>query len=457
MNSEWQSTTLGYICKAQGGAIQTGPFGSQLHTSDYKQSGTPVVMPTNIGDGGIVTEGIARIDEFDVERLSQHKLRLNDIVFSRRGDVTKNALIRTHEVDWLCGTGCLKVRLGDESIANAKFISHCLRMPDIKDWLIRHAVGATMPNLNTGILSAVPIYLPPLQIQLEIAAILGTLADRIALLRETNATLEAIAQALFKSWFVDFDPVHTKQACRERSRTEGSEPEGMDSATAALFPDSFGDSELGLVPKGWRVGTLADCAEFQNGYAFKVKDWAEIGHPVVKIGNVKPGIIDLAGCSYVTPETVNVLGRFRLNRGDIVVGMTGYVGETGLVPTVNPPAYLNQRVGRILTKNGFEDNGFVYCLVRNALYKTFAESQSQGSAQANVSGSALMSYRIFIPTEQVLDTFNEILKSLMESILSNHERIQTLATLRDTLLPRLISGQLRLPDAKTLLEETTAC
>ena len=157
MSSEWNSTTLGQICKAQGGAIQTGPFGSQLHTADYKDVGVPVVMPTNIGDGGIVLDGIARIDQTDVERLSQHKLKLGDIVFSRRGDVTKNALVREHEVGFFCGTGCLKVRLGEESIASAKFISHCLRLPEIKDWLIRHAVGATMPNLNTGILSAVPI------------------------------------------------------------------------------------------------------------------------------------------------------------------------------------------------------------------------------------------------------------------------------------------------------------
>ena len=132
MSSGWQATTLGAICKAQSGAIQTGPFGSQLHTSDYKANGIPVVMPTNIGDGGIIEAGIARIDQADIERLGQHKLRLGDIVFSRRGDVTKNALIGEREVGWFCGTGCLKVRLGTESMASAKFISQCLRLPDTK-------------------------------------------------------------------------------------------------------------------------------------------------------------------------------------------------------------------------------------------------------------------------------------------------------------------------------------
>ena len=226
----------------------------------------PVVMPTNIGDGGIAVEGIARIGQEDVERLQQHKLQLDDIVFSRRGDVTKNALVRAHEAGWLCGTGCLKVRLGDQSIADAKYISYCLRQPDTKEWLIRHAVGATMPNLNTGILSAVPITLPPLLVQLAVAETLGALDDRITLLRETNATLEAIAQALFKSWFVDFDPV--------RAKAEGRQPEGMDAATAALFPDSFEESELGVVPKGWRLNTLAEAFEINPPRKLKKGDIA---------------------------------------------------------------------------------------------------------------------------------------------------------------------------------------
>lgn len=440
MSSECKTTTLGRICEAQGGAIQTGPFGSQLHTSDYRESGVPVVMPTNIGDGGIVEDGIARIDQADVDRLSQHKLRLGDIVFSRRGDVTKNALIRPREVGWFCGTGCLKVRLGDESTATAKFISHCLRLPDIKEWLIRHAVGATMPNLNTGILSAVPIRLPPMHTQHEIAGMLDALDDRIALLRETNATLEAIAQALFKSWFVDFDPVHAKQ--------QGIAPEGLDEATAALFPDSFEESELGLVPRGWKVGTLADMAVYQNGYAFKTQDWQDTGHPVVKIGNVKPGIIDIAGTSCVSSDTVIGLERFLLKRGDLLVGMTGYVGETGLMPDIDPPAYLNQRVGRISTSRGIVDLGFVYCIVRNAAYKSYAEAKSHGSAQANVSGTELMSYPTVLPSFDVLESFNQTTHRLIDKILANHTQANTLATLRDTLLPRLISSQLRLPEAK---------
>jgi type I restriction enzyme S subunit len=327
---------------------------------------------------------------------------------------------------------------------DAKFIHYFLKTLDF----LAYSDKAAVPGVNRNHLHEASVTLPDLATQKEIATILGSLDDRITLLRKTNTTLEAIAQALFKSWFVDFDPVRAKQ--------EGREPEGMDADNAALFPDSFEESELGLVPKGWRAGTLNDLAVYQNGYAFKTKDWQETGYPVVKIGNVKPGVIDISGCSWVSDDVISGLDRFLLKRGDLLVGMTGYVGETGLVPDLSPPAYLNQRVGRISTKAGIADLGFVYCVVRNPQYKFYAEERSHGSAQANVSGSDLMAYPAIIPTSEVLCAFNQTLHSLINKILTNHSQAQTLATLRDTLLPRLISGQLRLPDAEALIEEATA-
>lgn len=328
--------------------------------------------------------------------------------------------------------------------ANTRFLQYSLQATDISGYL----TGAVMPKLTQGNMNKIELKCPPLHVQEDIVGILGSLDDRITQLRETNATLEAITQTLFKSWFVDFDPV--------RAKAERLVPDGLDAATAALFPDSFEESELGLIPNGWRGASLADLADFQNGYAFKSKDWVATGHPVVKIGDVKPGIIDLVGCSFVNSETTRGLDRFKLERGSLLVGMTGYVGETGLVPTVNPSAYLNQRVGRFSTANGLADLGFVYCLVRNPAFKIFAEAQSHGSAQANISGAALISYPVVIPSSDVLEHFNGVIAPVLESILSNHEQAQNLAQLRDTLLPRLISGQLRLPEAEVMSEEDCA-
>ena len=423
MSSEWKATTLGAICAAQGGAIQTGPFGSQLHTSDYTELGTPVVMPTNIGEGGINESGIARVGTTDVERLSQHKLKIGDIVFSRRGDVTKNALIRPHEVGWLCGTGCLKVRLGYEDIASAKFISHCLRLPDIKEWLIRHAVGATMPNLNTGILSAVPINLPPFKTQLQIASILGILDDRIALLRETNATLEAIAQALFKSWFIDFDPV--------RAKAEGLEPEGMDAATVALFPDSFEESELGLVPKGWLIGELQDLLVLQRGFDLPATQRIEGDYPLIAASGPN--------------GTHNI---FMAKGPGVVTGRSGVLGKVFL--TLEDYWPLNTTLWIKNFKRATPC--YAYELLKLLDFSSF----NAGSAVPTLNRNHIHGLKYVLPPVGLVQVYEGIAKAIHLRALENKRQAKTLTQLRDSLLPRLISGQLRLPEAEVQIEAVCA-
>lgn len=440
MSSEWQKTTLGAICDAQGGAIQTGPFGSQLHTSDYKEVGIPVVMPTNIGDGGIVTDGIARISNEDVERLQQHKLQIDDIVFSRRGDVTKNALLRSHEVGWLCGTGCLKVRLGKQSLANAKFISYCLRLPETKDWLIRHAVGATMPNLNTAILSAVPVTLPPLTAQKEIAAVLGALDDRITLLRETNATLEAIAQALFKSWFVDFDPVRAKMA--------GRAPEGMDETTAALFPDALEETELGVVPKGWRVGCLGDVAKtFRK--SMTTSDFHE-GIKYVGLEHIPRKSLSLTEWGDASELESN---KAAFGEGDILFGKLRPYFHKVVVAPISGVCSTDILVCQPTQP---EHHGVAAMHLFSDALISYADRLSNGAKMPRVNWSDLAQFPITVPPIAISKAYTEAIEPLLNRMNHNTHSARTLAMLRDTLLPRLISGQLRLPEARALAAGLTA-
>ena len=430
MRSEWKqagykNTTLGAICISQGGAINTGPFGSQLHTSDYKEQGVPVVMPTNIGEGGIIVDQIARIGDDDVKRLRQHRLCVGDIIFSRRGDVTKNALVRSHEAGWLCGTGCLKVSLGTQARADARFISYYLRLPEIKNWLIRHAVGATMPNLNTGILSAVPIMLPAIHEQLIIAEILGALDDRITLLRETNTTLEAIAQALFKSWFVDFDPVRAKQ--------EGREPEGMDSDTAVLFPDSFEESELGLVPKGWVVKSLGKKFVPTKGRNI-TKLTVTTGEVPVVAGGLSPAYYHNE-CNVDGPVTTISAsganaGYVKLYHENIWASDCSYVSKRHTNHVYSMYLFLKSRQSEI----------------------TYMQ---QGAAQPHVYPKDLMRLLIADAPVALWDNFESLVSPFFEQIRVSLVEASCLSDLRDTLLPRLISGQLRLPEAQALTEEAT--
>jgi type I restriction enzyme, S subunit len=187
----WECIDLAELTKRFEGSIQTGPFGSQLHASDYVESGVPVVMPKDIVNRRASTESVARIGAADADRLSRHKLQAGDIVFSRRGDVERHALITEREVGWLCGTGCLLLRPGRQWHSPG-FLSMLLDAPRARTWLVQHAVGATMPNLNTGILGSVPVVLPSPSILSafeELVSVTEEQRSRNASMAETLATL----------------------------------------------------------------------------------------------------------------------------------------------------------------------------------------------------------------------------------------------------------------------------
>ncbi|MGR9037626.1 MAG: restriction endonuclease subunit S, partial [Gammaproteobacteria bacterium] len=196
--SGWRECKLGDFAD-----IQTGPFGSQLHASDYVDNGIPSIMPTNIGSRlEIRTNGIAFIKEADAKRLEKYLVKENDIVYSRRGDVEKCAFIKNKQSGWLCGTGCLRVRFQSSEI-EPKFCAYYLSTEEIKGWVSGNAVGTTMPNLNSSILKRLPITLPSIAEQKAIAAVLSSLDDKIDLLHRQNLTLEAMAETLFRQWFIE--------------------------------------------------------------------------------------------------------------------------------------------------------------------------------------------------------------------------------------------------------------
>ena len=194
----WASVTLGEVSTN----IQTGPFGSQLHQSDYSDGGVPVVMPKDLVDGHISEDSIARVSMSHVDRLSRHKIEVGDILYSRRGDVGRCAFATEVEQGWLCGTGCLRVTI-DQSKAIPKFIFYQLQKTETIGWVEKHAVGSTMLNLNTSILESVPIKLPSVAEQQMIVHVLSAYDDLIENNQKQIKLLEEAAQRLYKEWFVD--------------------------------------------------------------------------------------------------------------------------------------------------------------------------------------------------------------------------------------------------------------
>lgn len=323
---------------------------------------------------------------------------------------------------------------------NPKYISYFLKTVDFSAYSDKAAV----PGINRNHLHEAAVTVPDLRTQKEIASVLGALDDRIALLRETNATLEAIAQAMFKSWFVDFDPVHAKQ--------QGRAPEGMDAAIAALFPDSFEESELGLVPKGWKVGVLESCcSRVESGGTPKrtTPDYWNGNISWLTSGEVRNPIV------FETKEKITELGIKESSakiwpEGTTVVAMYG--ATAGEVCLLAKPTTANQACCGLIPRKYFRS--FLFFCVRRER-ETLA-SKSSGSAQQNLNKGIVSAHRILIPSEITITAYENIVGLLLNRWIDNEQQAQTLATLRDTLLPRLISGQLRLPEAEAPLEEADA-
>ncbi|MDF1653139.1 restriction endonuclease subunit S, partial [Pseudomonas aeruginosa] len=248
MSSEWRVTKIEEIAAPFSTALATGPFGSAISSKYFVDSGVPVIRGSNLS-----ADASTRLIDADLVFVSQEKAsefqrsvaRRGDLVFTCWGTINQVGVIdgRSKFESYIVSNKQMKLTV-DPVKADHRFIYYVFSGPVKQSEILDNGIGSSVPGFNLGQLRQHEVLLPPLEEQKRIADFLETLDDRIVLLRETNATLEAIAQALFKSWFVDFDPV--------RAKAEGRQPEGMDAATAALFPDSFEESDLGTVPNGWR-------------------------------------------------------------------------------------------------------------------------------------------------------------------------------------------------------------
>jgi type I restriction enzyme S subunit len=433
----WAYTTLGEACRSGGGDIQTGPFGSQLHASDYVPSGIPSIMPQNIGDNRIIEEGIARISSGDAQRLSRYLVRKGDIVYSRRGDVERRALIRAREEGWLCGTGCLRVRLGTGGVDPA-YASFFLGHPSVREWIVRHAHGATMPNLNTSILSACPFVVPPPREQRAIAEVLGAFDDKIELNRRMSETLEGIARAIFKSWFVDFDPV--------RAKMEGRDP-GLAPEIAALFPDRLVETDKGEIPEGWESRAISELADLNP------ESWSRADYPsqveYVDLANTKWGeISDVqmferadapSRAQRVLRPGDTIVGTVRPGNGAYaLIGREGLTGSTGFA---------------VLRPKRKTDREFIYLAATQRSVIDHLAHLADGAAYPAVRPQVVAGVETTLADPDVRSAFSQITGPLLDRIELNRFQSGTLAALRDLLLPKLMSGEIRIRDAEKLLGE----
>ena len=433
-------------------AIVGGPFGSNLVSKDYTSTGVPVIRGQNMG-GRWVGGDFAYVSMEKAETLGSNKARPGDLVFTQRGTLGQVAIVPSGEyAEYIVSQSQMKITL-DVAKADVDYLYYVFRTQEQLEYIKNTSIQTGVPHTNLGILKKTPIKLPPLSVQRDIAKILRTLDNRIALLRETNATLEAIAQALFKAWFVDFNPV--------RAKMEGRVPEGMDEATAALFPDGVEESTLGLVPRGWRVHRLADVVQrITKGTTPTTlkRPFVESGINFVKAESMtEDGGFIPEKFAYIDGETHALLQRSQLAAGDVLISIAGTIGRIAVMPVDFIPANTNQAVALIRPRQNVFPSGLVSRFLQSSELQRVIGERVVQAVQANLSLGSLSDLKLVLPTPEMTCQLYE--SSLAEIDLGkalNHRRIRTLADLRDTLLPRLISGQLRLPEAEAQIEAIAA-
>ena len=378
---KWEKVKLGDIATC----IQPGPFGSQLHNSDYSKEGTPIIMPKDIVGGAIVHSGLLKVSEEHVKRLSRHQVYEGNLMVARKGDVRKCAYITANENGWMTGSDCLKVVL-DESKCYPKFIYYQLRSEHIGRWLEKVSIGATMPSLNTGLLSGIEMVLPPIEIQKQIAGILSVYDDLIENNQKQIKLLEEAAQRLYKEWFVDL-----------------------------RFPGHENTKIVDGVPEGWSRGLLKELISVNYGKDHKkAPDDGNI--PVYGSG----GLMRKCNKSLHSGEAVLIPRKGSLNN-------IMYVDETFW--TVDTMFYATMKQPHTAI--------FVYFFV-----KAFdMYSMNIGAAVPSMTTKILDAMDVVIPDKETLEKFDKRAKSYFNKIKTLQGQNERLKIARDLLLAKLMSGE----------------
>ena len=407
----WEAVTLGDISAN----IQTGPFGSQLHQSDYSTEGIPVVMPKDLVNGHISEATIARVSENHVERLNRHKIEIGDILYSRRGDVGRCAFATEKEAGWLCGTGCLRVST-DVSKANPKFVFYHLQKPDTVGWVEKHAVGATMLNLNTAILNRVPIEIPSLDVQNRIVGVLSTYDNLIENNQKQIKLLEEAAQRLYKEWFVDL-----------------------------RFPGYETTPVVDGVPEGWSYKPFSEIFDYVRGKSYTSKELSDkTGVLMVNLKSIR------AFGGYNRNAEKRFIGQYKANQvlcpGDVIMGVTDMtqerrlVGHVALVPDMGEKMTFSMDLIKLIPK--LADRLFLYSSLYYGGLSKQISPLANGVNVLHLKPEAMMGIQMLIPSVHVLEQYHQQFSPITVTIDLLQKQSDMAAEARDRLLPKLMSGEL---------------
>jgi type I restriction enzyme S subunit len=397
----WRYESLGNLVEERGicyGIVQPGSQTSE---------GVPIVRVNNIRNGRIDTSDVMRVKADIESKFQRSRLRGGEVLLTLVGTLGEVAIVPDELRDWNVAraVGVIPVRSDPGSL----WVSICLRSAFIQHCIRTWATTTVQATFNLRDLAKLPIPIPPKGTREAIAAVLGALDDKIELNRRMNATLESMARALFQSWFVDFDPV--------RAKLDGRHPPNLDPAIAALFPDSFQDSELGHIPKGWGVGRLDDALVLQRGFDLPATERTHGKYPVMAASGVN-------GCHE----------KFMVKGPGVTTGRSGVLGKVFFIHGDFWPLNTSLWVKEFKRVSP----AYAFHLLRGLDFEVF----NAGSAVPTLNRNHVHNLRVVIPPKPVVEAFDVQVLRLMKQEQANEDQSRTLATLRDTLLPKLLSGKL---------------
>ena len=385
--SEWKKVKLGEVSLC----IQPGPFGTQLHNSDYTDQGIPVIMPKDMTDGRVSHAKLEHISEDTANRISRHKVDAGDIIVARKGDVRKCIYIRESEEGWITGSDCLKMQL-NQRICNSKFIFYQLRSPYIGAWLQKVSKGATMPSLNTTLLSNIEIVFPPIPAQNSIAEILSRYDSLIENYQKQIKLLEEAAQRLYKEWFVDLH-----------------------------FPGHENAKIVDGVPEGWEKKYVGDMiSKIQRTKQVTASNYQASGKiPVIdQSRNYIAGYTDDAECLVKVTVPYIVFG-----------------DHTRILKYI-PFSFAKGADGTQLIMSNDLDR-----MPQTLFYNSLIEIDLSNYSYAR-HFKYLKEESVLLPSEQVARKYDSIVSKYYQNIQRSREQIRLLTEARDRLLPKLMSGEI---------------
>ena len=420
--------TLGDICSLQGGFA--------FKSKDFSNFGVPVIKIANVTGGTAMNYSAMQCVPNEVAAIANRfQSNPGDTLISMTGaNVGKITRVWPNEPVALINQRVGRFVPKQPDKFSQDFIHYVVLSHDSYEFFRNAAYGSAQPNISASLIESLPLPDTGLNKPNTIGAIFRSLDDKIELNRKLAATLEEMARALYRSWFVDFDPVH--------ARSQGRPPAHMDHATAALFPDSFGDDGL---PEGWLEKSVSEVAEFLNGAALqKFPPLAEeAGIPVIKIAQLRNGLSpDGPRASLALPD------KYKIHDGDVLFSWSGSLLQRIWTGGIGA---LNQHLFKVSSST--VPKWFHFFAVDQHMIEFQAIAASKATTMGHIQRHHLDDAKVNVPTAPVMDAANQLIKPLFDRGFQLQMENQTLATLRDTLLPRLMSGELRVGDARDQIKE----